>query len=135
MAVMLDIASMMPYANGEALRDFALTHRLAHDAIASAVAAQFSVATPNFDVADERAHQEWELLMLHAEGAPTTPSQALKDWLTVHQRLHQAEYGAAGLSELPDLSTVNFHDRGQFYQWMQDHQAIHDAIESSLGIS
>jgi hypothetical protein len=132
-AVNLDITSQFSFGDGEGLKPFFLAHRLEHQSNAQLIVAQFGVAVPGFDVSDEVARQEWQVLMARLEGGPKSTSKHLKDWLTLHDMIHKAEYNAIGFGLAPDLLTVNFAVRGQFNQWMLDHQQAHDAVGSALG--
>lgn len=138
------IASDMVFGDGNALRNFALSHRFSHNDIQTTIASDLGgLSVPGFDVADERAHQAWELAMLQKKDIPAEAKQALSRWLLLHAQIHQGEYDALGLGDIGsafdgqsfDLSTVDMGDEGQFYFWMQAHQQIHDAENSALGIT
>lgn len=133
MAVMLDAAAQMAFGDGVGLRDFFLVHRLSHAAIASAIVAAGGAAVPGFDVGDERARQQWDVLMQRKGDAP--PTRALRDWLTLHSQLHQAEFNAVGFGLAPNMIDVNFADPDAFAGWMQDHQYMHDVVGNALGIA
>lgn len=132
MAVMLSVASGMAFGDAMGLREFSLAHRLAHAENADAIVAQFGVAVAGFDMGDERVMAEWALLM---GGQIETPTEGMRDWLTLHSLVHEAEYSAVGFGIATNLIDVNFADRGQFYDWMQAHQQSHDQVSSALGIA
>jgi hypothetical protein len=132
-AVMLDITSQMRYGDGQGLKEFFLAHRLAHADNAALIATKFNSTVTGFDVSDETASKEWEVLMANLEDGPKRPSQHLKDWLTLHSLIHQAEYDVIGFGIAPDLVSANFANRDEFDQWMLDHQQSHDAVGAALG--
>lgn len=142
MAGLLDFYSQMNFGDGTALKDFALAHRLAHQAISSAIADAGEPATSSFDVADGRAHSAWELLMLDKD-APGQAREALDAWLQLHADMHQSEYDALNLGDITDsfegqsfdLASVDMTKPDEFYVWMQNHQQIHDTEDNALGIT
>jgi hypothetical protein len=131
MVGMLSLTSAMSFGDAVGLREFSLAHRLAHAANAAAIQAQFGVAVAGFDMGDERVMSEWGLLM---GGKIEAPTQGMRDWLTLHSLVHEAEYQALGFGIATNLIDVNFADRGQFYDWMQVHQQSHEQVSSALGI-
>lgn len=132
--VALSLMSLMNHGDAEGLRIFFLEHRLAHAAIAAAVAAQHDMTLPEFDVGDESARRQWEAVM-RPDAPEGLRTPVLDDWLNLHQQLHQAEYQAVGLGPVPDLGVVDFSDAKAFAQWMLEHQQIHDLVGNELGIS
>jgi len=133
--VAFDLASTMRFADSDGLREFSLAHRFAHQQIAGAISSAYSVAVPGFDVGDERAHKAWELVMLKPKEIPPQAQELIKDWLLLHQNLHQAEYDALGLGPAYDFSTVDFADANAFQNWMLQHQQAHDIEADALGIT
>lgn len=136
-SVAFNFASMMRFADGTALKEFALAHRLAHQSISTAISAAGGPATSSFDVADGRAHDAWELLMLEKQ-APMEAKSALDAWLQLHAVMHQSEYDALNLGDVGqsfDLTTVDMSKSDEFYGWMQNHQQIHDTENAALGIT
>lgn len=131
----LNAFSDMRFGDGQGLKEFALVHRLSHDAAADAIVTQLGAVVPGFDVGDDRARAAWELLMLMGDKAPREAHSAVQPWLLLHAQLHQAEYDAIGFGSAPDLSTVDFSSERQFAAWMQEHQQAHDQISGALGIS
>lgn len=126
----IGIESQMAFGDGDALLVFALAHRLTHDAYAKVIDQKTS-PTPNFDVGDGQAHQDWIKCM--KDGAQATPS--LLTWLQWHQNLHQAEYAAIGMSNQPDILQVDFSQEDQFATWMQTHAQIHLDESAALGVA
>lgn len=134
MAVALGMASLMEYGDGEALKHFFLDHRLAHQATADAIVAQYGFSVPTFDTADEAARGQWAELMRHPDYRGAAPD-ALAQWLQLHALLHVAEFQTLGLGTVPELAQVNFADQGEFAEWMQAHLDAHTAAEGALGVT
>ena len=57
-----------------------------------------------------------------------------KDWLLVHNEVHQQEIVNLGITEQVDLSEVDFSNQEQFYEWMQRHALLHQYVENALGL-
>jgi hypothetical protein len=59
-----------------------------------------------------------------------------KNWLQDHYLMHQQEFQSLGLSidNLPDLSVVDFKNKEQYDDWMENHATVHAYINQVLGI-
>lgn len=55
------------------------------------------------------------------------------NWMSDHNRMHQAEGLAIGLS-IPPLNDYDLNDPAQFAEWMYLHGAVHAAENDVLGI-
>jgi hypothetical protein len=58
----------------------------------------------------------------------------INDWLLRHNDEHKSIAAIIGISTPPDLISVDFSKEDQFYNWMYNHQAIHDQIKQVIGI-
>lgn len=101
-----------------------------HQRYAAKLSSKYGVQPPLFDLIDLRAAADWAHAMEQQDKGEMTP--ALHSWLLAHTRLHQAESAPLNLATPPDLTTVDFRDEGQFYDWINDHQALHDAQDQVL---
>jgi len=118
----------IPFGNREALFIWMFEHAMIHHRYAANLFLRYGVQPPLFDLVDQLAAQDWASAMSERTGM--TP--ALHEWLLAHTRLHQAESVPLNLATPPDLTTVDFRDEQQFYDWMDDHQALHDAQDLFL---
>lgn len=121
---------LIPFANREALFVWALEHAMTHQRYASKLATKFGIQPPLFDLIDLRTMADWAQAMEQRDKGQMT--SAMHSWLLAHTRLHQAEAAPLNLASPPDLTTVDFRDEQQFYDWMDDHQALHDAQDLVL---
>lgn len=102
-----------PFGDDEAFEAFQLAHGLAHERIASVMIGLGNNYNtyPLYDTPDTD-----------------------RDWKLFHYIEHQSIYHLLKLDNLPDLSTVNFDDEGEFTDWMQMHTLVHTRINATLGI-
>lgn len=125
---LLAIDAQMRFADREGLFAWFQDHAASHTHYAFKLYSTYGVQSPLFDLIDLRAQADWANAMQRHGGM--TP--ALHDWLLAHTRLHQAESVPLNLATPPDLTTVDFGVEQQFYDWMDDHQALHDAQDQVL---
>jgi hypothetical protein len=134
--MIIDLAASAGFSDQSGMQNFFLVHRFVHDETAAALTAKYNVAQSSFGVTDQIAEREWLKLMADAKpGQPVPP--ALQIWLQVHNDIHVATYTLLGQTPdgAPDLSLVDFGSEQEFYDWMYDHQQIHDWEQQSLGIT
>lgn len=128
----IDLQSQMQFGDEQALRDLFLVHRLTHDAYAKAIVAKGGPSTPTGGLSNDAALAEWGALM---KGDDVGSAAILRDWLELHQNLHQAEYSALGFGQLPDLANIDFSQASQFYDWMAGHADIHAVVGRATGVT
>lgn len=128
----ISLQSQMLFGDEQSLRDLFLVHRMAHDAYAKAIIGKGGPPMPTGGLSNEFALREWGSLM---RGEDAGSAAILRDWLELHQNLHQAEYAAVGFGLLPDLVNVDFSQEGQFYDWMFGHTEIHNIIGQAVGVT
>lgn len=104
------------YENREAWRDFLLMNGLSHTNYNTSLEllGVLPATYPLLDIGDTQ--------------------DANNDWLQTHYLVHKNIAAVLGLSEIPDLSDVELHDEGQFFNWLQLHQQQHQLINSVLGL-
>jgi len=125
-----DIDSQTFYGDADGLRNFFLTHSIAHRLYAIAAVGRFNTSLPSLNLYDTSALDSW-IQCMH-DGANVT--QALRAWLEAHNNLHQSELQLVNQSGLYDFSVLNPQSEEQFYDWMQTHQAIHDYEAIAFGV-
>jgi hypothetical protein len=126
----LDVDALMPFGNREALMVFFQDHAIAHQHYAVNLQKLFHVQPPLFDLVDPGAAEDWALAMEQGEDGQMTPR--IFAWLQAHDRLHQAELVAIGVTTPVELSNVDFRYPDQFYGWMYDHISLHDSQDTVL---
>lgn len=104
----------IPFKDDDAFLDFQMAHALAHIKIAQVMYGLGST------------YSVYPLM-------ETPKSDA--DWKLNHQSEHESIYFDLGLTGVPDLSTVDFNDEGEFNDWMLLHQQVHQFINSTLNIT
>ena len=126
--------SQMFFGDEASLKDFFFVHRLVHIAVDGVINAAGKGSMPNATLDSGRALDAW---LNNMRGDMTTEEEkrALLDWLQLHANLHQYEYQALNLGTAPDLGVVDFSSKQQFDDWMFEHSAIHDALNSATGQS
>ena len=63
------------------------------------------------------------------------PKEQNDDYLFLHNEVHKSNAIFLNISGVPDLSTVDFSDRNQVSDWMNEHQAVHIAENTALGLN
>lgn len=86
---------------------------MAHLQYQDAMFTQKGVQVPGFDMAELGNPQEWAL---------------------AHYEIHRAINNTLALPEPSDLLTFDLGKQGPFYDWMYNHQALHDATDTILGL-
>jgi hypothetical protein len=134
--MIIDLAATTGFSDQSGMRNFFLVHRFVHHQTAAALTAKYHVAASSFGITDENSEKEWLALMQKAKPGQM-PGMALRNWLTVHNAIHVANYVLLGQTPTgaPDLSQVDFGSQDQFFSWMYDHQLVHDFEQSSLGLT
>ena len=130
----LDAASNFSFGDRAALQQFFMAHRFVHEQEATALTAKYRVPQSTFGVSSSAAEEAWASAM-RDQDAEAAKSPALTDWLQLHATIHNQTYFLLTGSDAPDLSTVDFSDPGQFYQWMYAHQTMHDYEQSTLQLT
>lgn len=64
----------------------------------------------------------------------TFPREDNTDYLLDHWRVHQSNAALLGLTDLPDLSSVDLSDEGQFRDWNALHAQVHLNENVALGL-
>ena len=108
--------SEFTYGNKDAWSDFLLVNGLAHTNYNAALELLnvLPATYPLLDIGDTR--------------------EAKNDWLQTHYLTHKNLAALLGLAEIPDLSDVELHDDGEFYNWLQLHQQQHQLIDAALNL-
>lgn len=88
----------------------------------------------------EIAHQQFvEKLSIQGFSITSLPLiESPKDspqWLQDHYSIHLEIAAAINQQDLPDLSSVDLNQEGQYLDWMQLHAYTHDEINTILGIN
>ena len=109
-------SSEFEYENEDAWHDFLLLNSLSHSNYNGALALT-GVEIPSFPISSVDKTKE-----------------ALDDWLQNHNFEHQRLSDALGITDAPDLSDVNLHDKDQFYNWLQLHAQQHQLIDAVLNV-
>ena len=91
-----------------------------------------------WDMAHQLAHHTQHIdLMKNDLQTPNPPLDFFadnKDWLQLHQDIHQAQYNTLVLHGLPDFSDVDWKNQSSFEDWHLNHSLVHKAINTILGI-
>ncbi len=109
-AVLIDV----DFDSEEAWEAFALDHGIEHQTVYSAMAARNLL--PDFYPAMEFSRNDND------------------DYLLYHYQMHQSNARLLGIPSIVDISTVDLNDRGEYYDWLQIHAAIHANEKISLGM-
>jgi hypothetical protein len=132
----IDIFSQVDFGDAEGLRGFFLAHRFTHAQTALALAVAGSGVTPGGGLWGQLYEDSWiEQMRATLREEPIEVPPAVRDWLNQHAQLHQDEYSALSIGDVPDLSNVNFGSPSQFYDWMDAHRQVHDIVAGVLRIS
>jgi hypothetical protein len=126
----LDFASQMNFGDRRGLQEWFLAHAQQHQLYAGNLVSRYGAQPPLFDLADPAMTEEWATAMQQKQDGVMTPRMVA--WLLAHQALHAAEFVTIGAGQPVDLSQVDFRDEGQFYDWMSNHIALHDAEDQVL---
>lgn len=131
----IDNDSQFGFGDSDGLAHFFLTHRFVHDQYQPVLQTNFGSSFSTFGIGSSAAEAAWAELMRQPKPVRQIPAP-LSDWLTLHQRLHDAEYSIIGGTGniAPDISEVDFSDPEQFYSWLYGHQQMHDYTNNALGI-
>lgn len=108
----ISLAAQAPFGDEAAFDEFLGVHNIAHQTLA------------------ERAAQGGVLIV--AVPFADTPI-GNPDWLLDHYQVH-AQLARVTNTVLPDISTVDFTDEGQYHDWMDTHAQVHDQLNQILGI-
>lgn len=109
----LDLQSNMRFGDAEAFMIFLGDHALAHQQYQAAMFTQKGVQIPGFDMAEL--------------GDP-------KEWALAHYEIHRAINSVLLLPEPTDLLDLDLEHEPRFYDWTINHQYMHDATDSLLGL-
>lgn len=106
------------FDSDEAWENFGLLHGISHQQVYSQIIAQETLTNaptyyPLFDF----------------------PREENQDYLLDHWRVHQSNASLLGITNLPDLSTVDLSDQGQFQDWLAQHAIVHLNEMVALGIT
>lgn len=109
----MSIFNLAPHGNAVSMQEFVLENALSHSQISERIA-KGGVILPAFPI--------------------STLGENQQEWLTNHFMMHQAEFQQIGLTGLPQLDQVDFDDEMQYYDWMEMHALVHNAVNQALGI-
>jgi glycerate kinase len=102
-----------PFGDKDAFHDFLLANEMAHNAIAYALTGigRAIVSVPLADAGSD-----------------------VNEWMVAHQSIHRQELDALGESGQIELTSADFTNEQEYYDWMQMHAMIHAYVESVLGL-
>ena len=130
MASSLDLESQLTFGDAEGLAWWLQVHANQHAKYVAKLTNTYQATAPGVQLLDQVALVDWVKAM--AEGPQGRMTEALRNWLLDHERLHAAELKSIGGPTETGLSTVDFRDPQQFYGWMFDHIQLHDAEDPIL---
>lgn len=104
------------FGDHDAMRNFLLVHKLSHTQIVT-------------------YFQNHGLASLEALPEDVGLDHDPPSWLQVHDYIHHQIGAALNQQGVPDLQTVNLQNEDEFYDWMQVHGELHDAINAITGLS
>ena len=109
----IDLQSNMHFGDKEAFLVFLGDHAMAHQQYQAKMFTQAGVQVPGFDMAEL--------------GNPT-------DWALQHYEIHRAINNTLKLPDPSDLLAFEVDQEAAFYDWLINHQYLHDATDVSLGL-
>jgi len=132
----IDVVSQFEFGDADGLRSFALAHRFVHTQTALALAVRAnSLVVPSGGLWGQLYEDAWiEQMRASLRDEPIGVPPPVNDWLRQHAQVHQDEYNALNVGQVPDLSNVNFGNAEQFYDWMDAHRQIHTIVQNLLGL-
>jgi len=102
-----------PFGDDAAMKDFLFSNSQAHSLVAKTL----------------------EGLGTVINSQPISDMRSEKDWLLVHNEIHQEELAALGITQQSvDLSEVDLKDEAQYIEWMQQHAFMHQYVNDALGL-
>ena len=131
----IEVQSQILFGDVQGLKDWFLVHRLAHHGVDEAIAQAGRGSMPSATIDSDSAMHAWAALMTPGATVDALSRRALLNWMTLHDSLHQAEYGALGLGTAPDMGLADLGDEQQFYDWMQVHSQVHDIENTAAGVT
>lgn len=104
----------VPFNSDEGWDSFTLIHGLSHQTVYNAMLQKNIVPTyyPLFDF----------------------PRKDNDGYLLDHWQVHQSNAQLLGIPDLPDLSTVDLSNEGEFQDWLAQHAIVHLNENVALGI-
>lgn len=126
----LDLDSQMNFGDDEGLKVWFHDHQVQHQMYVAKLTGAYNTQPPSFDLIDDGAINDWISAMKKKKEGVLTPR--LLTWMQAHERLHSVELNAIGSGTTISLSTSDFRDDGQFYDWMTYHQDLHDLQDTVL---
>ncbi len=100
------------FGDAEAFKDFLFNNSQAHHAVATKL----------------------EQLGHSVDSYPLTEIGDIKDWLAIHDDVHQQEFNLLGLTGLPSLAEFDLTDERQYSDFMYQHAVAHQAVNNILGL-
>lgn len=134
----MDFYGYFQYGDSDAVYQFAMAHFFAHQAEATAIAAQFGRNINVYNVSGQDIADDWVQLMA---GQIEAQTRAMYDWLQSHNDSHVEMLqlmGTGGLAKSNaevDLSLADFKDPDQMYDWLTLHQQLHQYEQTVLKLS
>jgi hypothetical protein len=102
-----------PYNDANALSDFMMANSAAHRAVADEIVTSYGYSVSS---------------------VPAEHGGDLGEWLSTHYNVHRQEFNVLGLTNLPDLSTLDPKSEQQYHDWMQMHSNVHAQVNQALGL-
>lgn len=109
----IDLQSNIRFGDSDSFKIFLGDHAMAHLQYQSAMFTQRGVQVPGFDMAELGRPDEWALS---------------------HYEIHRAINSVVNLPEPSDLLTFDLSKEDTFLDWMINHQYLHDATDTLLGL-
>lgn len=109
----IDLQSGTVFGDRDGYLSFLGDHAIAHQQYQAAMFAQTGVQIPGFDMAELGNPNEWAL---------------------AHYEIHRAINSVLGLPEPTDLLDFSVDKEDTYYDFMINHQYLHDATDGILGL-
>lgn len=109
----IGLQSATLFGDSDGYLEFLGDHAMAHLQYQQAMFVQAGVQIPGFDMAEL--------------GDP-------KEWALSHYEIHRAINSVLKLPEPADLLDFDIKNESSFYDWMNNHQSLHDLTDAILGL-
>lgn len=109
----IDLQSGTAFGDRAGYLEFLGDHAMAHLQYQQAMFAQFGIQVPGFDMAELGKPHEWAL---------------------AHYEIHRAINSVVNLPEPSDLLDFDIEKESAYYDWMVNHQNLHDTTDTILGL-
>lgn len=109
----IDLQSATVFGDADGYLEFLGDHAMAHLQYQQAMFTQAGVQIPSFDMAELGRPEEWAL---------------------AHYEIHRAINSVLKLPEPSDLLDFDIEREASYYDWMNNHQSLHDVTDAILGL-